>query len=663
MSKVYIQKNNFTSGVLSPELFGRSDIGQYQNGLKKLHNFIPLPQGGIRKRFGTQYLTTMTIDYQKLITFVDKRSNPWLIFLDSSVLSIMNGVTGELIQTMSHSFGEAASSLSTAQSGDILWIATGNHPVYWLRTNKTGNWSLDEFPVDKPPSAEIQQTPEQNLTPTIITGSPSDVKGTNAGEVIHLVSDASIWTSADVGKFVEINGGLCEIIEYVDAQTVKAHILSSLTALVTAIPKSWVLKEPVWSNELGYPKCVSYHKQRLMFANTDEFPNTVWASRIGDIRNFVATTQDNDGFSLEVSPQKQSPILHLADSYDFIVMTAQEEYRLHSGDAPLTPRTVRIDKQTNHGTIKACDPEQVGSELIHADHTGKRLRALSYNYETFGLISRDLMAIASHVLGGEKILKATFQQSPEKLIWVRSENHVASLSLDREQNVIAWATHDFSGKVENIEVVRMPTGEEKAYFVIRRGSSVTVNVLNPDIRTDSSVIKEVQNSRVSLSVVEQSMLYFAAENHDAEIVGYIGNRKIPFVFDGRYGSEAEYDITGGVVNDGEKVTIGLSVKASAQPLPPELSQSPSTTNHSKGKIDSGYLRILDSLGGSLNGDDIYIQNLYEDAVFNNPSLLTGKYEIEQLGWDDMDGIKVEITHDEPLPFYVLAISYGMSVNR
>jgi len=46
----------FTSGVLSPLLKGRIDLGQYYQGLETGDDWVLLPQGGIRRRPGTNFL-------------------------------------------------------------------------------------------------------------------------------------------------------------------------------------------------------------------------------------------------------------------------------------------------------------------------------------------------------------------------------------------------------------------------------------------------------------------------------------------------------------------------------------------------------------------------------------------------------------------------------
>lgn len=52
-----IVQPTFASGEVSPALFGRTDLAQYQNGLKTLRNFIVRKEGGVWNRPGTKMVT------------------------------------------------------------------------------------------------------------------------------------------------------------------------------------------------------------------------------------------------------------------------------------------------------------------------------------------------------------------------------------------------------------------------------------------------------------------------------------------------------------------------------------------------------------------------------------------------------------------------------
>ena len=56
MAKSYFSQNSFVSGELSPLLKGRIDLDQYYQGLETAENVLIVPQGGLKRRAGTQHV-------------------------------------------------------------------------------------------------------------------------------------------------------------------------------------------------------------------------------------------------------------------------------------------------------------------------------------------------------------------------------------------------------------------------------------------------------------------------------------------------------------------------------------------------------------------------------------------------------------------------------
>ena len=55
----YVQ-NAFSSGELHPRLDGRTDLEEYATGVDTLQNFTTFRQGGISRRMGSRYVSTIT---------------------------------------------------------------------------------------------------------------------------------------------------------------------------------------------------------------------------------------------------------------------------------------------------------------------------------------------------------------------------------------------------------------------------------------------------------------------------------------------------------------------------------------------------------------------------------------------------------------------------
>lgn len=56
MAKSSFLQNNFTSGELSELIKGRTDIDQYYKGMQLAENVVTVPQGGVKRRMGTEFI-------------------------------------------------------------------------------------------------------------------------------------------------------------------------------------------------------------------------------------------------------------------------------------------------------------------------------------------------------------------------------------------------------------------------------------------------------------------------------------------------------------------------------------------------------------------------------------------------------------------------------
>jgi hypothetical protein len=56
-------QNNFVSGELSPLMRGRTDINQYYQGLQTANNVVLVPQGGVKRRPGTEHIALALFHY------------------------------------------------------------------------------------------------------------------------------------------------------------------------------------------------------------------------------------------------------------------------------------------------------------------------------------------------------------------------------------------------------------------------------------------------------------------------------------------------------------------------------------------------------------------------------------------------------------------------
>jgi len=141
-------QTNFTSGILSPRLAGRTDLSKYHNGVSELNNFIILPQGGLYRRSGSRYVADVK-DHSKvvrLVRFEFSVTQAYIIefgdlycrfYKDEG--QIISGTPVEIVTT----YTEAdLFELKFAQSADTLYIAHSNYPPRKLTRSSHTAWTI-----------------------------------------------------------------------------------------------------------------------------------------------------------------------------------------------------------------------------------------------------------------------------------------------------------------------------------------------------------------------------------------------------------------------------------------------------------------------------------------------------------------------------------------
>lgn len=146
--------NNLASGEVSPKLMGRPDHPAYQTGAAELVNFIPITNGGIKRRPGTKYLGA-TLGNKKchliemmalddviyIIELTDLKARIWNTETDLRVVSSPSTPT-----ELTTPWAEAdLADLQHAVMKGVLYVV---HPSYQPRTitrSALGVWSIATF--------------------------------------------------------------------------------------------------------------------------------------------------------------------------------------------------------------------------------------------------------------------------------------------------------------------------------------------------------------------------------------------------------------------------------------------------------------------------------------------------------------------------------------
>lgn len=109
---------SFTGGEITPGLSGRVDYEELRSGVRYVSNFLPEPQGGLKKFYGTRKIGTVASSgFHKMIPFNGASEPIALLFINDGVLCVTNSEvtdTGISLQTSS------VRDVSYAQQNDVI---------------------------------------------------------------------------------------------------------------------------------------------------------------------------------------------------------------------------------------------------------------------------------------------------------------------------------------------------------------------------------------------------------------------------------------------------------------------------------------------------------------------------------------------------------------
>ncbi|MEQ1141848.1 carbohydrate-binding protein [Acinetobacter soli] len=687
--KQYVIKNNFSAGELAPTLYTRTDIQQYANGAKKLKNVIPLVEGGIRKRPGT-YFIEQNQDAVRLIPFVVNSNKAYMLILKPQLIQIFDPRFKFVIASVATPYtAQQIQEVQFVQYRYEMFFTHSDVPVQRFRCSTDfTNWEFSQFIyTNTPTDAEGARSPFRKgkpsgkdvgsfisftldgisawvLTTTYLTG---DVISYNSrlyqalrdGDGyqpdisptywVLVNSDSSGFTASDVGKFIDVNGGIIRITQFVSVNQVNGEILVKLESDVKAIERAWTILPPAFNSTDGYPKCCTYFKQRLVLANTKKAPNKIWFSAVGGNGNFLETTEDGDAFSVVSASGLANSILFLEAQRGVVCLTSGGEYMVTS-DGALTPTTVNINEHTAYGCYPLTRPCRVGNEILFIQRGGERLRALSYRYEVDGLVSPEISALSSHIgelHGG--INEICYQQEPESIVWcVLGDGQVASITFNRDQEVIAWANQDFGGIVKSMCSVPTGLGSDLCFMLVSRNGTTCLEQVSFDAFMDSQRTVTLTSNTLSKSGFTY-LSDLSVNQKNGESIYFID-------FDD---SETEMNFQG---ISGQSINFGQTIHSEAVLFPPELSQNPSSTLLFKAKLDRTSFFFNKTLAPEVNGELIELFE-FDDTPMDSQAPRTGYYLHEGGDWSDLHKLPIVITHNKPLPFHLQAVAMQLSINE
>lgn len=453
------------------------------------------------------------------------------------------------------------------------------------------------------------------------------------------------WKASDVGKVVELNGGVYKIVSQAGT-TAASTILIAATATVAAPPNAWILASDSWNPINGYPRAVALDGQRLLYAATPRDPQQLWGSFIADPLNFAAGVQDDEGFSFELDGARNSPIQHLVPARRLLALTDLDEMSIEGGGVEkktITPTNIQKTDESSSGATYVR-PLKAGNEIIFVQADGKKVHAIGYRYEIDGFNSPDRTIFAEHITGSG-VVEMAFEKTPDPtLMCIRTDGVMAVCAYDVEQEVVGWGRWITQGKF--LSVTNVPTD---TYVIVEREiDGVTkryIEVFDESALLDCSVIGTDPVGKATWDGLDHLEGKTVQVNADGSYLG-------------------EYMVSGGEITlprPAESVQIGLAFTCLIETMQVELGQGGATSQGSQIGCTEVVLRTLNTKAIVFNGQEIDPRKFGPNLLDQPIPDFDGDIRATSFT-DEVYRVKQVITQPYPMPFHLLNIIRRVSVN-
>ena len=674
MGRVAVQLTNFTGGELSPRLDGRNDLAKYNSGCKTLENMIVYPHGSASRRSGTQFVAEVkdstkktrliAFEFSTVQTYMLEFGNQYIRFYKDNGQILSGGSAYEI----SSPYLEAELfDIKFAQSADTMYICHPNHAPKKLTRSGHTNWTLiDDIILNGPFMDHNVETTTANPShksvgqTTTVTFSSTTGINSNQG-----------FLSTDVGRLLHVKDGHLKITSVTSTTVVVGTVIIDLGISSSAVT-DFALGS--FSDTTGYPACVTFFEQRLVFAGTTTQPQTLFFSRSADYENFDdkyhETVADDDAIVYTIASNQVNAIRFLTATRTLIIGTAGGEFAVNGagvGEA-ITPTNILINKQSNHGAANV-DGIAVGNATLFLQRAKRKIRELAYNFDVDGYVAPDLTILAEHITESG-ITQMAYQEEPNSIIWcVRTDGQLLGFTYQREQQVTAWHRHIFGGSFssgnavcESVEVLPTDNSEYQVWVIIKR----TINGATKRYVEYLHNLDFNETDDTSFNYLDSQLAYDGSATTTISGLDHLEGEEISILADGS--THPNKTVSSGAIildRSSTKVKVGLPYTSLLQTMRIDAGADNGTSQSKTKRIYEITARLYESIGIEI-GPDLNNMERIPFRSSANPmdsgvNVFTGDKDIEFRGNYETDGF-IFVRQAQPLPLTILSLYPKLQTN-
>ena len=404
-----------------------------------------------------------------------------------------------------------------------------------------------------------------------------------------------------------------------------------------------------------FPRAVAFYEERLYFAGTVGQPQTIFGSVSADFENHTPGTNDDDAVNITIASDQVNVIKHLLPARFLQILTSSAEFTLSggTGTTPVTPTNVNVLRETTFGS-STIRPLRAGNSTILIQKGTEKVKEITFDLDTDGLLGIDLTVLADHITSGG-LVDMIWQQEPELVLWfVSTSGNLIGLTYDRANGTVGWHEHPLGGTATVESITAIPSGaEDQVYLSVKRTiNSATVRHI--------VFLKTLSFDTIADAFFVDSGLTYSGSSTDT-ITGlnHLEGETVQILADGS--THADKTVSGGSITldrNATKVHIGYNYTSLVKTLRMEGGADDGVSQGKIKRIHGVTVRFLDTVGAEMGPDANNLDRLpFRDssmAMDEAVPLFTGDKEISFPSGYDNDA-QVVVQQSQPLPMTITAI--------
>lgn len=656
----FVRTTGFSRGEVDESLYDREDVDFYASASRRLLNFFPDRIGSVRRRGGTEQLATqqatgggigvdgfdgqfgtdlfpylellstaeIVFEFRDRVTLVEffhvstdvdefrlicrarpvTRENGRVQLGEryfSEFIGISNQLTDEDVLT---------SEIDYAQIGPALFIASKGFPPHRIFYNAAAD-DVAILPVEFRREMIGSWTPSAN-------GEAFEAEEGEAVAQSELTATSRIFFDG---------------VEYT-ADTITDETINVVEDLSGLVRRTLPLSYPV-TIEAGFggnPRYVAANKGRLIFAATEAKPTGVWAGKPNEpFVMFGSEVFDDSPIDVELLDAGLDEIRWMSGRDLLYIGGGQAEFAVGETDQPLTPGNFGARRVGSDGS-RRVRPVQTGSEIYFANEPGTQVMGVQFDFSTQGFVSSDLSLLAPH-LTAPKVKQIAFRPPTNydrtpRMFFVKEDEQLCTLALDRAQDVVAWNSIEFP---EGINIQSVAAGREIVFiryvFGTRYGLLALSTEARPDFLLDLSQVAEPdENSVIDIPPLYRGTILSVVSSEQ----GLLDEFELG-------GSQTTLDLSGfGTPEELGDLLIGYRFRSEIEMLAGAYEFRNGTALSRKRRLVRSIVSVRDTREVTVQGQPLLGQTPFSDDQVPPPR--TGQFERRLLGWNTDDALRISV---------------------